>query len=231
MQAKAQARYVRVTPQKARRVVNLIRGLPAGEASMVLRFSPQSVSDQVNKVLASAVANAANNQGVDPRNLVVSEVFVDEGPTMKRFRPRAQGRGFRIDKRTCHITVVVEPGDEIKPRPSIPKKRVKPIATIGAKTSGATAGEGQVSIKGDDTAATDERTGTTDTDTTTTGATKTASAKTTSAKKASAKKATSPVKKAATKTTTAKKATAKKAAPPKQAKKTTSDKPVKDGGN
>ena len=123
MQARAQARYVRVTPQKARRVVNLIRGLPAGEAMMILRFSPQSVSNQINKVLASAVANASNNQGVDPRNLVVSEVFVDEGPTMKRFRPRAQGRGYRIDKRTCHITVVVEPENEITARPSIPKKR------------------------------------------------------------------------------------------------------------
>ena len=139
MQARAQARYVRVTPQKARRVVNLIRGLPAGEAMMVLRFSPQSVSGQINKVLASAVANGANNQGVDPRNLVVSEVFVDEGPTMKRFRPRAQGRGYRIDKLTCHITVVVEPENEVTARPSIPKKRraVAPVAKPAKKAPAA----------------------------------------------------------------------------------------------
>jgi large subunit ribosomal protein L22 len=106
---------------------------------MVLRFSPQSVSGQINKVLASAVANAANNQGVDPRNLVVSEVFVDEGPTMKRFRPRAQGRGYRIDKRTCHITVVVEPENEVTARPSIPKKRraVAPVAKPAKKAPAA----------------------------------------------------------------------------------------------
>jgi large subunit ribosomal protein L22 len=95
------------------------------------------VSGQINKVLASAVANAANNQGVDPRNLVVSGVFVDEGPTMKRFRPRAQGRGYRIDKRTCHITVVVEPENEVTARPSIPKKRraVAPVVKPAKKAA------------------------------------------------------------------------------------------------
>ena len=109
MEARAQARYVRVTPMKARRVVDLIRGLPVAEAQAVLRFSPQSASEPVGKVLDSAVANAAHNHQLDPATLVVREAFVDEGPTMKRFRPRVQGRAYRIRKRTSHITVVVEP--------------------------------------------------------------------------------------------------------------------------
>lgn len=210
MQAKAQARYVRVTPQKARRVLNLIRGLPAGEASMVLRFSPQNVSDQINKVLASAVSNAANNQGVDPRRLVVSEAFVDEGPTMKRFRPRAQGRGYRIDKRTCHITVVVEPGDEIKPRPSIPKRRLKtvtpkPVTPEPAAVAKATAAKAMESdSSGDESTATKK----------TAPVKKSAPA----AKKSAAKKA--PAAK------TASKAATKKAA----SSKTSNNKPAKDGG-
>ena len=112
MEAKAQARYIRVTPQKARRVVDLIRGKQATEASAVLQFAPQSASDPVRKVLLSAVANARvkaekASEAFDERDLVVQAAFVDEGPTMKRFRPRAQGRAFRINKRTSHITVVV----------------------------------------------------------------------------------------------------------------------------
>jgi large subunit ribosomal protein L22 len=106
--ARAVARYVRISPSKARRVINLVRGLPAKEALTVLQFSPQAASEQVYKVLASAIANAENNERLDPDALLVSEAFVDEGPTMKRFRPRAQGRAYRIRKRTCHITVVVE---------------------------------------------------------------------------------------------------------------------------
>jgi large subunit ribosomal protein L22 len=108
MEARAQARYVRVTPMKARRVIDLIRGLPAAEAQAILRFAPQAASEPVGKVLASAVANAENNLNLNPATLVVSQAYVDEGPTMKRFRPRAQGRAFRIRKRTSHITVVVE---------------------------------------------------------------------------------------------------------------------------
>jgi len=107
MEARAQARFVRVTPMKARRVVDLIRGLPVAEAQAVLRFAPQGASEPVGKVLDSAVANAAHNAHLDPSTLVVSEAYVDEGPTMKRFRPRAQGRAYRIRKRTSHITVVV----------------------------------------------------------------------------------------------------------------------------
>lgn len=108
MEARAQARFVRVTPQKARRVIDLIRGMHAGEAQAVLQFAPQAASEPIGKVLASAVANAQNNLNLDPATLYISAAFIDEGPTMKRFRPRAQGRAFRINKRTSHITVVVE---------------------------------------------------------------------------------------------------------------------------
>jgi len=106
--ARAQARFVRVTPQKARRVIDLIRGMSATEAQALLRFAPQAASEPIGKVLDSAIANASNNYNLDPRTLVVSQAFVDEGPTMKRFRPRAQGRASQILKRTSHITVVVE---------------------------------------------------------------------------------------------------------------------------
>jgi large subunit ribosomal protein L22 len=108
MEARAQARYIRVTPMKARRVVDLIRGLNATEAQAVLRFAPQAASVPVGKVLDSAIANAVHNyhhNNVD--DLYVAEAYVDEGPTLKRFRPRAQGRAYRIRKRTSHITVVV----------------------------------------------------------------------------------------------------------------------------
>jgi large subunit ribosomal protein L22 len=113
MEAKAQARYVRVTPQKARRVVDLIRGKQAQEAVAVLEFAPQAVSETVRKVVQSAIANArvkaqAASEPFDERLLVVRTAFVDEGPTLKRFRPRAQGRAYRINKRTSHITIEVE---------------------------------------------------------------------------------------------------------------------------
>ena len=108
MEARAQARYIRVTPMKARRVVDLIRGMSATEAQAVLRFAPQAASVPVGKVLDSAIANAAHNYDhTDADSLVISEAYVDEGPTLKRFRPRAQGRAYRIRKRTSHITVVV----------------------------------------------------------------------------------------------------------------------------
>ena len=103
--ARAQARYVRMTPMKARRVVNLIRGRSAADAASILKFAPQAASEPVAKLLASAVANAENNQGLDPESLIVDRVVVNEGPTLKRFQPRAQGRAFRIRKRTSHITI------------------------------------------------------------------------------------------------------------------------------
>src|SRR5215470_15531199 len=106
--AVARARFVRVTPTKARRVVELIKGRTAQDALAVLRFAPQAASAPVAKVLASAMANAENNLALDPDSLMVSKAYVDEGPTLKRIRPRAQGRAFRIRKRTSHITVEVE---------------------------------------------------------------------------------------------------------------------------
>ena len=108
MEARAQARYVRVTPTKARRVVDLIRGMQAGEAAAILRFAPQAAAEPVRKVLESAIANAEDTDGVAADSLFVARAYVDEGPTIKRFRPRAQGRAYRINKRTSHITVVVE---------------------------------------------------------------------------------------------------------------------------
>jgi large subunit ribosomal protein L22 len=93
---------------KARRVVDLVRGLPAQEALTVLKFAPQAASETVYKVLASAIANAENNERLDPESLLVRAAYVDEGTTLKRFRPRAQGRAYRIRKRTCHITIEVE---------------------------------------------------------------------------------------------------------------------------
>ena len=117
MEAKAQARFVRVTPMKARRVVDLIRGKQASEAVTVLSFAPQAAGEPVLKVVRSAIANARvkadlANEKFDENELVVTQAFVDEGPSLKRFRPRAQGRAGRILKRTSHITVVVAPAEK-----------------------------------------------------------------------------------------------------------------------
>jgi large subunit ribosomal protein L22 len=106
--AVAKARFVRVSPTKARRVINLVRGKSVAEALDILRWAPQAASLPVAKVIASAAANAQNNDGLDPATLVVASVCADDGPTAKRIRPRAQGRAFRIRRRTSHITVVVE---------------------------------------------------------------------------------------------------------------------------
>ena len=107
LSARATAKFVRVTPMKARRVIDLIRGKDAADALNILRFAPQAASEPVGKVLASAIANAENNLDLDPRTLVVTTAYADEGPTLKRFQPRAQGRAFRIRKRTSHITIEV----------------------------------------------------------------------------------------------------------------------------
>jgi large subunit ribosomal protein L22 len=106
--AVAKARFVPVSPTKARRVINLVRGKSVSEALDILRWAPQAASLPVAKVIASAAANAQNNDGLDPATLVVASVCADDGPTAKRIRPRAQGRAFRIRRRTSHITVVVE---------------------------------------------------------------------------------------------------------------------------
>ncbi|MEU5874518.1 50S ribosomal protein L22 [Glycomyces sp. NPDC047010] len=129
--ARAVARYVRVAPRKARRVVDLVRGLPVDEALTTLEFAPFSAAEVVYKVIASAQANAENNLGLDPESLLVSEIKVDEGPTMRRYRPRAHGRAYRINKRTSHITVVVESvqakGSSAAPSVRRPKAAPKPV--------------------------------------------------------------------------------------------------------
>jgi large subunit ribosomal protein L22 len=107
MEAKATVKYVRVTPQKARRAVDLIRGQQVEEARRILRFSPLGASQVLEKALNSAVANAEQQPGIVAQNLVVDRAWVDEGPTLKRWRPRAYGRATKVFKRTSHITLVV----------------------------------------------------------------------------------------------------------------------------
>ena len=114
----ARVRHIRVTPQKARRVVDLVRGKNAQEALAILKFAPQAASEPIFKLVASAIANArvkADNENLrlNEDELVIARAFVDEGATLKRFRPRAQGRAFRINKRTSHITVVLATPDEL----------------------------------------------------------------------------------------------------------------------
>ncbi|MGM7637256.1 50S ribosomal protein L22 [Bacillus sp. REN10] len=107
MEAKAVVRTVRIAPRKARLVIDLIRGKQVGEAVAILRHTPKVASPVIEKLLKSAVANAEHNYDMDINNLVVKQAFVDEGPTLKRFRPRAMGRASQINKRTSHITIVV----------------------------------------------------------------------------------------------------------------------------
>ena len=149
VRAHAKLRYSTVTPMKARRVVDLVRGLPADEALAVLRFAAQSASEPVYKVLESAIANAQyaagqRNERLDVEDLVVSEAYVDEGPTLKRFRPRAQGRAYRIRKRTSHITIAVESwaaeAETLATKRSVPK-RVKASAAVAAQAKAAPAKE------------------------------------------------------------------------------------------
>ncbi|NLB46577.1 MAG: 50S ribosomal protein L22 [Microbacteriaceae bacterium] len=114
----ARVRHIRITPQKARRVVDLIRGKNVQEALAILKFAPQAASEPIYKLVASAIANArvkADNENLrlNEDDLVIARAFVDEGATLKRFRPRAQGRAFRINKRTSHITVVLQSADEL----------------------------------------------------------------------------------------------------------------------
>ncbi len=128
MEAVARVRHIRVTPMKARRVVNLIRGKQATEALAILKFAPQAASVPIYKLVHAAMANAkvkadAANTYFDEDDLIVSAAFVDEGTTLKRFMPRAQGRAFRILKRTSHITIVVATPDELAEKASAQKTR------------------------------------------------------------------------------------------------------------
>ncbi len=135
----AVARYVGISATKARRVIDLIRGKSVEDALDILRWAPQSASEPLAKVIASAAANAQNNDGLDPTTLVVATVFADEGPTAKRIRPRAQGRAFRIRKRTSHITVIVEsrPAKEKGARASASSTRSRRAQGSKAAAAGA----------------------------------------------------------------------------------------------
>ncbi len=108
MEARAIAKHIRISPRKVNIVIDLIRGKKVGEAFAILKHTPKAASEILEKVLKSAVANAENNHNMDVDNLYISEAYANQGPTLKRFRPRAQGRGVRILKRTSHITLVVK---------------------------------------------------------------------------------------------------------------------------
>ncbi len=112
MKAHATARYVRQSPFKVRRVLDLVRGLPVDEARVVLEFTNRRATEPIMKTLNSAVANAEHNLALDADELFVSEAYANEGPTLKRYRPRARGRATQIRKRTCHITIVVADEEE-----------------------------------------------------------------------------------------------------------------------
>jgi large subunit ribosomal protein L22 len=188
--AVAKARFVRVSPSKARRVIDLVRGKSVADALDILRWAPQAASEPVAKVIASAAANAQNNNGLDPSTLVVATVYADDGPTAKRIRPRAQGRAFRIRRRTSHITVVVES------RPSKDARGSQSASATRARRAQASkAAAGKAPAKK--------------------APAKTAPAKKAAADKAPAKKATAekvPAKKASPKKTTEAKASAAKSA-------------------
>jgi len=107
-QAVAKLSYARISSRKVKTVIDLIRNKNAGEALAILKLTPKAASELVEKLLKSAIANAENNHGMDTEKLYVAEIFANQGPTLKRVRPRAQGRAFRIRKRTSHITVVLK---------------------------------------------------------------------------------------------------------------------------
>ena len=106
-ETRAVSKYIRMSPSKIRRVLQQIQGKSYRDALLILEFLPYSSCEPIIKVLRSAAANAKNNKGFDERNLIVRSAFANQGPTMKRFRPRAQGRAYRIQKATSHITIIV----------------------------------------------------------------------------------------------------------------------------
>ena len=199
-EAIATARFIRISPTKARQVVDLIRGRHVDDARRVLTFTQKAASGPVGKALDSAVANAEHNRGLPGDELFVVRTWVDEGPTLRRFRPRALGRATRIRKRTCHISVVVgRPEDTELERPAPGRRRRGRGAAV------------------DDTGEAAEQ-----------STEKPTTAKTTTAKKTTARKSTAKktaAKKTTAKSTTAKKTTAKKTTAKKtMAKKTTAKK-------
>ena len=204
--ATAVARFVRISPTKARRVIDLVRGKSVTEALDILRWAPQDASEPVAKVIASAAANAQNNEGLDPSTLVVATVYADGGPTAKRIRPRAQGRAFRIRKRTSHITVIVESrpsreggrgGASASSASAARSRRAQGSKAAAAKKTPASKASGATPAATSDVA----ETATTETVTVETAPAKKAAAKKAPAKKAAAEKA--PTKKAAAEKTDA----------------------------
>ena len=185
-EARATAKFIRMSPTKARRVMEMIRGRHVDDARRVLRFSPQGASESIAKVLESAIANAGHNRELPADELVVTRAWVDEGPTLRRFRPRAMGRATRIRKRTCHISVVVGRSQEIVEQLQRLQEEAASSRSSSKKTTRRRSGETQAKK---------------------TTAKKT-TAKETTAKKTTAKKTTA--KKTTAKKTTAKKTTAKK---------------------
>ena len=186
--AMATAKFVRMSPTKARIVIDLIRGRHVEDAQRVLRFTQRGASDPVLKVLNSAIANAEHNRGLAADELVVVRAWADEGPTLRRFRPRAMGRATRIRKRTCHISVVVGRPDELVA--SLREDTTEPETKRRARTKPATKTEPGTEVTSEEKAA------------------KKTTAKKTTAKKTTAKKTTA--KKTTAKKTTAKKTTKKK---------------------
>jgi large subunit ribosomal protein L22 len=124
---RAQAKWLRIAPRKARLVVEHIRGRTVPEARTVLAFTPRAAAREIEKVLASAVANAEANHGLDGDDLVVAAAYVDEGPTIKRWRARARGRVSRIKKHTCHVTIRLVPG-ETDTQTRRPRRQAEPAA-------------------------------------------------------------------------------------------------------
>jgi large subunit ribosomal protein L22 len=112
MKVQAKARHVRQSPYKVRRVLDLVRGLPVDEARVILTHTPRRAADPILKCLNSAIANAEHNLAADSEELVVAEAYADEGPTLKRWRPRARGRATRIRKRTSHVTIIIADTEE-----------------------------------------------------------------------------------------------------------------------
>jgi large subunit ribosomal protein L22 len=139
VETKAVARYIRISARKARLVVDTVRGKDLYEAEQILDFSDRAAARVVAKVLRSAAANAENNNGLSPDSLFVSKIYVDEGPTLKRFRPRAMGRATRINKRTCHITVILDERESEKVSPR--KRRIRKAATAARAAVTRTRGE------------------------------------------------------------------------------------------
>ena len=142
-QARATARFIRISPSKARQVVDLIRDRHVDDARRVLRFSQRAASSPVAKVLESAIANAEHNFSLPADELIVARAWVDEGPTLRRYRPRALGRATRINKRTCHISIVVGRSEELVAAPPPERTRRTRAASQASGGSGAGSTDGE----------------------------------------------------------------------------------------